>query len=72
MEDDGLVDDDFIEEVAWEYVGLHGEASISMLRKQAELVETAGDRLSAQTWHAIAEAAERILMNFHRRRSHHD
>ena len=61
MEDEGFVDDGFIEETAWEYVGLHGSACVSVLRRLAEAAERSGDELSAQTWRAIAEAAERIL-----------
>ena len=61
MEDEGFVDDSFIEETAWEYVDLHGKACISVLQRLAEATERAGDPLSAQTWRAIADAAERIL-----------
>jgi hypothetical protein len=61
MEDEGFVDDSFIEETAWEYVGLHGGACLSMLRQLAEIAERSGDDVSALTWRAIAEAADRIL-----------
>jgi hypothetical protein len=61
MEDEGFVDDDFIEDVAREYVGLHGTQSIAMLEERAEIPEAAGDQLAAQTWRAIAEAAESII-----------
>jgi len=61
MEDEGFVDDSFIEETAWEYVGLHGRESVPLLRRLAAATERAGDALSAQTWRAIADAAERIL-----------
>jgi hypothetical protein len=61
MEDEGFVDDSFIEETAWEYVGLHGSASVAVLRQLAEAGARAGDELSAQTWRVIADAAERIL-----------
>ena len=61
MEDEGFVDDSFIEEAAWDHVGLHGSACVSVLRQLAEITDKAGDELSAQTWRAIAEAAERIL-----------
>jgi hypothetical protein len=61
MEDDGFVDDNFIEETAWEYVGLHGEGCVSVLRRLADVAERAGDDVSALTWRAIAEAADRIL-----------
>ena len=61
MENEGFVDDSFIEETAWEYVGLHGNGCVSMLRRLAGLAERAGDDVSALTWRAIAEAAERML-----------
>jgi len=60
MEDEGFVDDSFIEETAWEYVRLHGKECVSLLRRLAEAAERAGDAVSAQTWRAVAEAAERI------------
>ena len=63
MEDEGFVDDSFIEENAWEYVGLHGRACLSMLRQLAEIAERSGMMCLAHTWRAIAEAAERILGN---------
>ena len=58
MEDEGFVDDSFIEETAWEYASLHGKGCVPLLRRRAE---GAGDAVQAQTWRAIAEAAERIL-----------
>ena len=61
MEDEGFVDDGFIEETAWEYFGLYGSACLSTLRKLADSTAKAGDDVSAQTWRAIAEAAERIM-----------
>jgi hypothetical protein len=61
MEDEGFVDDSFIEEAAWKYVSLHGRESVALLLRLAEATERAGDALSAQTWRAIADAAERIL-----------
>jgi hypothetical protein len=61
MEDEGFVDDGFIEETAWDYVSLHGTACLPILRRLAEAAERAGDIVAAQTWRAIAEAAERIL-----------
>jgi hypothetical protein len=61
MEDEGFVDDTFIEETAWEYVGLHGKECVPILRRLAAAAEQTGDALSAQTWRAVAEAAERIL-----------
>ena len=61
MEDEGFVDDSFIEEAAWDYVGLHGSACLSVLRQLVGVAEQAGDEVAAQTWRAIAEAAARIL-----------
>jgi hypothetical protein len=61
MEDEGFVDDSFIEETAWEYVSLHGRECVTLLRQLADAAQRAGDALSAQTWRAIAEAAERII-----------
>ena len=61
MEDEGFVDDSFIAETAWEYVGLYGDRSASVLRQLANLAERSGDVVSAQTWRAVAEAAERIF-----------
>ncbi|HVH77112.1 MAG TPA: hypothetical protein VM755_19510 [Stellaceae bacterium] len=60
MEDEGFVDDGFIEETAWEYFGRYGDRGASMLRELAASAERAGDAIAAQTWRAIAEAAERI------------
>ena len=61
MEDEGFVDDSFIEETAWEYASLHGKECVPMLRQLAAAAEQAGDVVGSQTWSAIAEAAERIL-----------
>jgi hypothetical protein len=61
MEDEGFVDDSFIEETAWDYVALHGSGCLSVLRQLVGVAEQAGDEVAAQTWRAIAEAAERIL-----------
>jgi hypothetical protein len=61
MEDEGFVDDSFIEATAWEYVSLHGKESMSLLLRLAAAADRAGDTVSAQTWRAIAEAAARIV-----------
>ena len=61
MEDEGFVDDSFLEETAREYVGLHGRECVSLLRRLGGAAERAGDVVGAQTWRAVAEAAERIL-----------
>ena len=47
MEDEGFVDDSFIEETAWEYVSLHGRESVALLLRLAEATERAGDALGA-------------------------
>jgi hypothetical protein len=61
MEDEGFVDDDFIDDIAREFVGRYGFASLAMLRERAAIAETAGDYLLAQTWREIVEAAEQLL-----------
>jgi hypothetical protein len=61
MEDEGFVDDDFIDQTARAFVGRHGAASLAMLRERAAIAEAAGDYLLAQTWREIVEAAERML-----------
>lgn len=60
MEDEGFVDDGFIEETAWEYFGRYGRRGASLLRGLAAAAERAGDAIAAQTWRAVAEAAEHI------------
>ena len=60
MEDEGFVDDGFIEETAWEHVGRYGDAAVAVLRELAGAAARAGDEISAQTWRAILDAAERI------------
>jgi hypothetical protein len=61
MEDEGFVDDDFIDETAREFVGRYGFASLEVLREHAAIAEAAGDYLLAQTWREIVEAAELML-----------
>jgi len=61
MEDEGFVDDGFIEATAWEFFGRHGDQCVSMLQRLAEAADRAGDLTAAQTWRAIAEAAGRIV-----------
>jgi len=56
-------DDDDVEQVAHEYVQRHGLDSPSILRDYAEVADTIGDILSAETWRDIADAAERILQS---------
>lgn len=61
MEDEGFVDDEFIEEVAREYVGRYGRSGVTMLRERARIADATGDYLLAQSWREMAEAAEAML-----------
>jgi hypothetical protein len=61
MEDEGFVDDEFIEETARTYVALHGFNCLDLLRERARLAEAAGDYLLAETWRQIVDAAEEML-----------
>jgi hypothetical protein len=62
MEDEGFVDDDFIQDTAREFFGRYGLRSIPLLRDRADLAEATGDYLSAETWRAVLEAAEKLLI----------
>jgi len=61
MEDEGFVDDEFIEETAREFVGRYGVNALAVLRERAGIAEAAGDYLLVQTWRQIVEAAQRML-----------
>ena len=61
MEDEGFVDDDFIQDTAREFFARYGLGSIALLRERAEIAEAAGDYLAAQTWRAVLESAERLM-----------
>ncbi len=61
MEDEGFVDDDFIDDIALEFVGRYGLSSLVVLREHAAIAETAGDYLLAETWREIVEVAEQML-----------
>ena len=61
MEDEGFVDDDFIEETAREFVIRYGAGSVVTLRERAEIAAKAGDYLLAETWGRIVETAEAVL-----------
>ena len=61
MEDEGFVDDEFIDETAREYVALHGVNAVAVLQERARIAEAAGDFLLAQTWRGIVAAAEEML-----------
>jgi hypothetical protein len=61
MEDEGFVDDEFIDETAREHVALHGINCLPLLRERARIAEAAGDYLLAETWREIVDAAEQML-----------
>ncbi len=61
MEDEGFVDDEFIEETAREYVALHGLNCLELLRERIRIAEAAGDFFLSQTWRQIVDAAEEML-----------
>lgn len=61
MEDEGFVDDEFIDETARAYVARHGTNCVALLRERARIAEAAGDYLLAQTWREIVAAAEEML-----------
>jgi hypothetical protein len=61
MEDEGFIDDSFIDDLAREFVLLHGEGAIMMLLERARIASEAGDQLAAQAWQDMAEAAARLM-----------
>lgn len=61
MEDEGFVDDDFIEQTARDFVARYGLDSLPSLRERAAIAAAAGDYLLAETWREILEAAERMI-----------
>lgn len=61
MEDEGFVDDEFIQEVAGDYAARYGLHGITMLRERAEIAAASGDYLLAQTWREMAETAALLL-----------
>jgi len=62
MEDEGFVDDDFIDDTAREYVARYGFAAVRTLRERAVIARAAGDPLLAEAWHAMADTAELLLL----------
>jgi hypothetical protein len=62
MEDEGFVDDDFIDDTAREYVARYGFAATAMLQERAAIALAAGDRLLAEAWSAMADTAELLLL----------
>jgi hypothetical protein len=61
MEDEGFVEDDFIEDTARDYVGRYGAHAAVMLRERAAIAAQAGANLLAQAWNEMAELAEQML-----------
>ena len=61
MEDEGFVEDEFIEQTAREYVALHGFNAVPMLRERVRIAEVAGDYLFAETWREIGAVAAEML-----------
>ena len=61
MEDEGFIDDDFIEDSARDYVRRFGLNSVVLLRQQADIAERAGEYVLAQGWHEMSETAQRML-----------
>jgi hypothetical protein len=62
MEDDGFVDDDFIDQTARECLGRYGFTDgMLRLREQAGIAAASGDYLLAETWREIVKAAERMM-----------
>lgn len=61
MEDEGFLDDSFIEEAARDYVAQHGFNAVYVLRERGRIAARAGDEIAAQTWREIAETAAEIL-----------
>jgi hypothetical protein len=61
MEDEGFVEDDFIDDTARDYVVRYGEKAAVILRERAAIAEAAGAYLLAQAWRDMAEVAEQLL-----------
>ena len=61
MEDEGFVDDEFLEETAREFVGRYGAHAPSLLRERAAIAAASGDYLLTQTWQRVLEAATEML-----------
>lgn len=54
-------DADLVAMVAADYLRRRGAAAIPRLREREEIAYACGDRLSAETWHEIAEMASLML-----------
>ena len=61
MEDEGFVDDDFIDDTARDYVAMHGAGAVALLRERAAIAAATGDYLLAETWRRVIDAAEELL-----------
>jgi hypothetical protein len=61
MEDEGFVDDEFIDGTAREYLGRYGVNGLAVLRERVAIAEASGDYLLAQTWREIVKAAEQMM-----------
>jgi hypothetical protein len=61
MEDEGFVDDEFIEETARSFVGWYGDGCVKILCERASIAAASGDYVLAETWQRIVEAAEEML-----------
>lgn len=54
-------DDPIVERVALEFAARSGAKAAEELRERAESAQAIGDTLSAEAWHEIADAVERLL-----------
>ena len=61
MEDEGFIDDDFIEDTARDYVHRFGLKSVAILRQRAAIAEQAGEYVLAAGWREMADTAQRLL-----------
>ena len=61
MEDEGFVDDEFVEDTAREFVARYGHGSLPILRERAAIAAATGDYLLSETWRRVVEAAEEML-----------
>ena len=52
-----------IERAAAEILDRHGPEALPILRERAEKAAELGDGMAAEEWHAIADAAERLVQD---------
>ena len=50
-----------VDQAAREAIDQHGNDAVSILRERAQVADQLSDKLSAEAWHDIADAAERML-----------